>query len=218
MRLLCIDPATTTGWCVLDFNLDDSLICIFDYGFFQIDTTSEYEGEHCIDMQVKISNLISKYEIDEVCLEDYFFSRKARQGANKNVYLRASIMMLCRSAEQKLHYDIINIYNWKKYINGQSRVPKEIKKKYKANANKMVTLISLYDNHDLKFPNMFMNSNTNRLVNFKMDIVDSIAIGMYHIYERYGIDGPVIDCTNYYETYNDTKLPLIYDYKVENDE
>ena len=84
MKLLSIDPATTTGWCVLEFSppgtLDDEegsgMVCIQDYGYFTIDTSSEYEGDHCKNMQNRILDLIDKWNIDEVCLEDYFFSGK----------------------------------------------------------------------------------------------------------------------------------------------
>lgn len=227
MKLLSIDPATTTGWCVLEFSppgtLDDEegsgMVCIQDYGYFTIDTSSEYEGDHCKNMQNRILDLIDKWNIDEVCLEDYFFSRKARQGANKNVYFRGSIITLLRDTtlmknikDEKMHYGIVNIYNWKKYMNGKSTVSKELKKKYKANANKMVTVISLWEKHNIKFPNSFLSEKgKNKMVNMKMDVVDSIAIGLYYIFDKYNTEVPVFDCTDYYKKYNNDKNKLIYE-------
>lgn len=213
MRILSIDPATTTGWCVIEFDRDnDTVICIIDYGFFTINTLSDYEGDHCILMQQTIKNLINKYDVNEICLEDYFFSRRACQGANKNLYYRGAIMIKCR--EMNLVYKIINIYNWKKFINGKSTVSKEMKRKYKSIANKMCTVISLYDTYDIKFPNQFIQSGSDkkRLVNFKMDIVDSIAIGIYFMKEKFSINEPqVIDCTSHYEDYNNNSLKPLYD-------
>ena len=224
-RILSLDPATTTGWCVLEFATDSVGLCIMDYGFFVVDISSKYEGDHCLSMKKEVKELISKWKIDVICLENYYFSRNAKQGANKNLFLRAAIIMLCREFECKVHYEFISVFDWKKFICGRSTPPPEVKKKYKTTANKMMTVISLWDKFKLQFPNRFPRSagccsQTTKPLVFKTDISDSIAIGVYFCYKQYfglfNVDIPIMDCTNYYHKYNDNNIPTLggLDYSI----
>lgn len=217
-RILSIDPATTTGWCILEVTTD--MVCIIDYGFFVVDISSKYEGEHCLSMKQLVNDLITKWKIETVCLESYFFSRNAKQGANKNLFLRASIIMLCRELQCPIHYEFISVFDWKKFICGRSTPSPEVKKKYKTTANKMMTIISLWDKFKLQFPNRFPRNHYSNAQQtkgkpllFKTDMSDSIAIGIYFCFKHYfgvlNLDVPVMDCTNYFHMYNDSAIPSI---------
>lgn len=232
IRILSLDPATTTGWSILEVSTEPAAVCIIDYGFFVVDISSKYEGDHCLSMQQKVNELVAKWDVNMVCLENYYFSRNAKQGANKNVFLRASILMHCRSLKPPLHYEFISVFDWKKFICGRSTPPPDVKKIYKTTANKMMTIISLWDKYKIQFPNRFppcpssggapagrrgvaTNKATKPLV-FKTDISDSIAIGIYFCFKHFfGLsqtDVPVMDCTNYYDQYNDNKFSSLLDY------
>ena len=109
--ILAIDPANTTGWCV--FTKKCKLI---KYGYFTIKST-DFLGDQLIEMMVRIMELIKENDIGYVVVEDYFFSRKFRNGCNLNPAYRSAIHIIVRL--MGLEYSVINPIDWKKFITGK---------------------------------------------------------------------------------------------------
>lgn len=178
MNVLIIDPASSTGYCV--YSVDDKdAVSINDWGFIDVDDVTDYDGDRYIDLRDKVKDLISKHDIDMVGIEDYFFSRRSPQGSTLNCAYRAIIHMLCR--ELDIHYDILNISLWKKYISGRTTPTKEQKAKWgKEPAKKLMTQESLWNRWNIRFPNHSISKKTGKPIKFRYDVVDAVGMAVFH--------------------------------------
>ena len=183
--LLSIDPAHSCGWSVFEIYKESKVIHLVQCDFLEIETKEDgYIGDACISLQNQIRELINKYNVQEVCAEDYFMSSKKCQGANMNVYFRGAIYIACR--ELGLHYDIIPVWGWKSFIAGQTTPGKEMKKYYgKELANKIYIQEALWTRYNLRFPNYSISKNTNKPISLRYDMIDSVGIGLFHIHRRH---------------------------------
>ena len=172
-HILSIDPANNTGWCI--FNKKCKII---KYGFFTIKSTN-FLGDQLIEMMVKIMNLIKENNIGDIVVEDYFFSRKFRNGCNVNPAYRSAIYIIVRL--MGLQYTIINPIDWKKFIVGRVKPTKEEIKLYgKEKAKKIIVRNALKSKYSITFPDIIQNENGKDIA-LKYDIVDAVAIGIYYI-------------------------------------
>jgi Holliday junction resolvasome RuvABC endonuclease subunit len=192
-NILGIDPATSTGYCIITINKDvnipnkEKIANIIKYGYFDIDTSSIYEGNWCIDLQNKIKNIIDEYKINEVAIEDYYFNKKSRNGANINVAYRTSIHILC--CQMNIPYDIISISQWKNFIARRSTPTKEQKNKYgKAHSKKLFIQEALYNEFGIIFPNHSISHKTGKPIGFRSDIVDVIGISIFYCNYKHKIE------------------------------
>lgn len=178
MNVLIIDPANSTGYCI--YKIDNKAsVMITHWGFIDIENTTDYDGDRYIDFGNKIKSLIKDYDIGMIGVEDYFFSGKSPQGATLNCAFRAVVHMIAR--EQNLHYDILNISLWKKYINGRSTSTKEQKAKWgKEASKKLMTQESLWKKWNIKFPNHSLSAITGKPIKFRYDIVDAVGMAIFH--------------------------------------
>jgi Holliday junction resolvasome RuvABC endonuclease subunit len=110
MNILAIDPGESCGYALI--NLDGTHADIYEYGFLEVDKSSEYQGDHCLDLMQQLTDIIKRENIESVCVEDYFFSQKFANGCNVNAAYRTASHILFR--QLKLHYEILNISLWKK--------------------------------------------------------------------------------------------------------
>jgi len=171
--ILVIDPATCTGWCV--FTRKCTLV---DYGFFKLKTV-EYVGDQLIQMMVEVKELIEKFKPYHIVVEDYFFSRRFRQGSNMNPAFRAAIHIIVRLLE--LPYTIINPIDWKKFVAGRVKPTKEEVKKYGKELSKKVMIRdALVSKYNIIFPDMISDASGKK-VKFKYDISDACAMGIYYL-------------------------------------
>lgn len=178
MKVLVLDPANSTGYCIYEFDKSKASANIIDWGFINIEQC-EYVGDQYIDLLDQVDKLICNNDIDQVAVEDYFFSRRSPQGANLNCAYRAMIHMKCRELDK--HYDILNISLWKKYINGRSNPTKEQKAKWgKEPSKKLMTQESLWNKWNIKFPNHSISLKTGKPIKFRYDIVDAVAMAVFH--------------------------------------
>jgi Holliday junction resolvasome RuvABC endonuclease subunit len=178
MKVLVLDPANCTGYCIYEFNKDKASANIIDWGFIEINQHT-YMGDQYLDLLSKIDKLIRDHDIEQVAVEDYFFSRRSPQGANLNCAYRAMIHMKCR--ELKKHYDVLNISLWKKYVNGRSTSTKEQKAKWgKEPSKKLMTQESLWNRWKIKFPNHSISLKTGKPIKFRYDVVDAVAMAIFH--------------------------------------
>lgn len=177
MIILDLDPATSTGFAYC--RTDKKTCDIFRYGFIDIDTSSKYQGDHCINLMKRLDELYKEQPFDEVSLEDYFFGSRFASGCNANTAFRTAIHIWC--CQHNIPYFIYNPSDWKKFISGRSTPTKEQKKKYgKDAAKKIMTQQSLWERFGFRFPNHSLSEKTGKPIMFRYDIVDAIGQLLYH--------------------------------------
>ncbi len=184
MKILVLDPAASTGYAVVTVDGPDATI--HEYGFIDVDTTSLYEGDWCIDLRRQVWNIMNHHMVDEVAIEDYFFSSRFASGTNVNSAYRTAIHILCR--EHGLPYDVLNVSQWKKHVAGRSTPAKEQKKKWgKEAAKKLYMQQALWEIYGIKFPNHSISKKTGKPVFFRFDIVDAVGQAIFHCESKYRV-------------------------------
>ena len=175
MNILALDPAASTGFCII--KVKDDTASIVEYGFVEVED-HEYNGDRCLDLMSKIQDLVTQHKIDRVCIEDYFFSKRFANGCDVNAAFRTAIhIKLC---ELKIPYDILNISLWKKFISGRSTPTKEQKKLWgKEPAKKLMIQDSLWTKYNIRFPNHSLSLKTGKPIKFRSDVVDAVGQGIY---------------------------------------
>lgn len=181
---LIVDPAGTTGYCLVDVDGENANITHFD--LIHIDTSSDYLGDHCIDFKKKIEKLLDDYNIESVGIEDYMARGKFVTGLNTNVSYRAAVHMACR--ERNIHYQILNVTQWKKWVAGTSS-PNKLQKKMwgKEAAKKVYIQEALWEKYDIRFPNHSISDKTGKPVKFKYDVVDAVGQAVFYLENYMGV-------------------------------
>lgn len=184
MNILVLDPAASTGYAVA--KVENNTATIFDYGFIDVDTSSAYEGDWCINLMMHVKYLLQIHDIKEVAIEDYFFSSRFASGTNVNAAYRTAIHILCR--ERKLHYEVLNVSQWKKHVAGRSTPDKLQKKKWgKEAAKKLYMQQALWEKYGIKFPNHSISKKTGKPVGFRYDIVDAVGQAIFYCEGYHGV-------------------------------
>jgi len=180
MIVLIVDPAESTGYCLAEVSEDGTTADIYQYDFIDVDKSSEYEGDHCIDLQNQLKAIIDENAVENAGVETYFFSKKTANGSCTNASYRAAIHITLR--QNDVPYTILNISSWKNYIAGRSTPSKEQKKQWgKDPAKKLYIQQALYDNFGFKFPNHSLSKKTGKPILFRYDIVDAVAMMVYFL-------------------------------------
>lgn len=180
--ILALDPAHSTGYAIV--TVEGQHCEITEYGFIDVDTSSVYVGDWCLDLQKRISIIQERVGANEISVEDYFFGSRFASGSNINPAYRAAIHMWAR--EKGLHYEILNISNWKVFSAGRSTPTKEQKLRWgKEPAKKLMIMQALWERFSMRFPNHSISENTGKPIQFRFDVVDAVAQGMYAAYLRY---------------------------------
>lgn len=170
--VLTIDPGESCGFCVA--RMEDAHADIVEYGYLDVDTTSDYVGDWCNSLAASVESIIKRTGATEIAVEDYFFSSKFCSGSNINPAYRAAIHMTIRRLGLK--YTILNISQWKSFVAGRSVPTKEQKKKWgKTPANKLYMAQAIWDRYKIRFPNHSLSEKTNKPILFRYDIVDAVG-------------------------------------------
>ena len=178
MKLLVLDPATSTGYCLVDIDEEKNKANIYAYGFIDVCIDSDYQGDHCINLMEQVQKLIDEYKINHIAIEDYFFTKRFANGCNVNSAYRTAIHILAR--KNNIEYSILNVSAWKTFIAGRSTPTKEDKKKWGADAAKKLFIQkALWDKFGFKFPNHSLSKTTGKPIVFRYDIVDVVAQATY---------------------------------------
>ena len=188
--VLALDPGASTGYCVIQCWNDDAnkTAVIIAYGTIEPDLSSQYQGDHAISLQHKVKELIDTYQVEEVGMEDYFASGRFAQGTDINYYYRGAIQVLCRTLG--IHYEMLNISNWKTHIAGRSTPTKLQKMTYgKAPAKKIMIQQALWERWRIRFPNHQLSEKTGKPIIYKYDSIDAVGQAIYYAWLRYGIMG-----------------------------
>lgn len=176
MNILVLDPAASTGYCLI--KIEKNYADIYEYGIIDINTKSEYSGDHCLDLMKQLQILIDKHQIKHIAIEDYFFSKKFARGCDVNVAYRTAIHILAR--QNNIEYTILEITSWKKYIAGVANPSAEQKKIWGNDASKKIFIQNaLWKKYGIRFPNHSISSKTKKPIFFRYDIVDAVAQGIY---------------------------------------
>lgn len=126
-RLLAIDPATTTGWVAFERCVEANTLRLVDWSFFDADTSSPYQGDWYLDSESRVVAMLDRvtdngaFVIEHAFVEDYFFSKRACNGASVNVKYRAVIEMCLR--RRAIAYAMIPPASWFAHIVGRVKHP-----------------------------------------------------------------------------------------------
>ena len=92
---------------------------------------------------------------------------------------RTALHMLCR--DKGLHYEVLSISLWKKYVAGRATPTKEQKKQWGAEpAKKLYMQQALYERYGFRFPNHSLSKKTGKPIMFRYDIVDAVAQAVFY--------------------------------------
>lgn len=178
--VLVLDPAVSTGYCLVSMRDQGKKAVIYAYGFIDVDTSSEYSGDWCLDLQRQLERMCKYHGVQHLAVENFFFSKKFAKGSTVNVELRTAIYILAR--KMGLPYTILGISEWKKFISGRSTPTKEQKKMWgHARAKKLAIQQALWERYHIKFPNHSLSTKTGKPVSFRLDIVDAVAQAIYFV-------------------------------------
>ena len=176
--VLVLDPAASTGYCLVSISTDGSRALIYSYGFIDVDCSSEYSGDWCIDLQNQLRKICEKHCVSRLAVENFFFSKRYANGSTVNVELRTAIYIMAR--QMNLPYTILGISEWKKFISGRVTPTLEQKKKWgAARAKKLAIQQALWERYQIRFPNHSISKKTGRPMALRLDIVDVVAQAIY---------------------------------------
>jgi Holliday junction resolvasome RuvABC endonuclease subunit len=180
MIIMVIDPAESTGYCLAEISEDGSTADIYQYDFIDVDKSSDYEGDHCIDLMSQIECIVNENAVENAGVEAYFFSKKFANGSCTNASYRAATHIVLR--QNDVPYTILNITAWKNFIAGRSTPTADQKKKWgKDPAKKLCIQQALYDTFGFRFPNHSLSKKTGKPILFRYDIVDAVAMMVYFL-------------------------------------
>jgi Holliday junction resolvasome RuvABC endonuclease subunit len=176
--LLALDPASSTGYCLVEV-CPGKWANIYEYGFIDVECTSDYQGDHCIDLMTKLQTIIDDHHVDEIAVEAFFYSKKYAQGCEVNQAFRTAIHILSR--QNNIPYTILNISAWKTFIAGRANPTKDQRKVWGvARAKKIYIQEALWNVFSIRFPNHSISTKTNKPISFRYDIVDVVAQAIYY--------------------------------------
>jgi Holliday junction resolvasome RuvABC endonuclease subunit len=175
-NVMIFDPGESTGYCIIEINNNSATI--LQYGFFDIDKSSDYIGDHCINLMTQVEDKLREYKVVKCGIEDYFFSKRTANGSNCNAAYRTAIHILCRMLD--IEYFVINISSWKIYVAGRRNPTKVQKKEWGKSANKIFIQDALWSKWGIRFPNYCISNKTGKCIHPRYDIVDVVAQGIYY--------------------------------------
>lgn len=178
MKVLALDPAESTGYAIMTIADDLSTANIVEYGYIDVDCSSNFQGDHCLDLMRRIDILVKLHDVNHVTVEDYFFSARFANGSNVNAAYRTAIHIYCRL--HNIDYTILNISAWKSFVAGRSVPTKEQKAKWGKEAGKKLFIQqALWERWGFKFPNHSLSEKTGKPIIFRFDIVDVVGQAVY---------------------------------------
>lgn len=179
---IALDPAHSSGFALA--KVTGSHCDIFEYGYIDVDTSSPYIGDWCLDLQSRIEAIHSKHMFSDIGVEAFFFSSRFASGSEVSPAYRTAIHMWAR--QKGMPYSILNIGSWKTIAAGRSSPTKEQKLKWgKTDSKKLYLVQALWERHGIRLPNHSISEKTGKPVIFRYDIADAIGMTIYHAYEKY---------------------------------
>jgi hypothetical protein len=126
----------------------------------------------------QVEKLLVAHKVEQVAIEDYFFSKKFVAGCDLNGAYRTALHILCR--QRGIPYKILNISEWKKFVAGRSTPTPDQKAKWgKDPSKKLYMQQALWQRWGFRFPNHSLSNLTGKPILFRYDIVDAVAQAVY---------------------------------------
>ena len=187
MYFLAIDPASCTGYAIGKVSNND--ITLEDHGIIEVkhEVTegNSSVGRTCNAMYENVESILDRMTERPTCvyIEDYFFSSRARNGVNLNLYLRGAVAMVLDKKE--INYKFVSPSEWKSFVTGirSGRPTKHMKDTWGTQANKKIIVDKLKERYDIDFPDTITINGRKR--KFKYDISDATGILLYGIHTDY---------------------------------
>lgn len=171
--LLSIDPSLKcTGWSILkisnngNFNLDDKNVELVDYGI--IPTHSLKHGHALMYFEKVITNIITQYSPDYVCVESPF-AGKNRDTIQKLAHVHGVLQLTC--AKNNLDIVYFSVMTAKSVVSGGMKTKKD--DGTKKTGDEMKQEIA-----DIVINTLGKNSFKNE---YTLDVTDAISIGFTFI-------------------------------------
>ena len=184
VRVLALDPASSTGYARCAVSKRTNRVEIVDYGILEVKNEpdgGEFSsvGRTCNSLKDKVSELLDPMP-EYVYIEDYFFSSRFTRGVNLNLYLRGSVCMLLD--ERGIKYKFLSPSQWKTFVTGTKggRPSKAMKEEHGKSANKTVITQKLEERYGIRFPEKIVIGG--RLRKFKYDVSDAVGIAFCGIH------------------------------------
>lgn len=179
---LAVDPGKTSGFAVARVRAAGACttLDIIEAGYIEVDCSSPFTGDWCIDLQRQLDALALAHGApDVVGVEDYFFSKRTCTGAGVNAALRTALHMWSRA--RGVPYEVLGICAWKAFVCGHSRPTRAQKAEWGATrANKEFVAHALRVRHGLALPERVPSAKGGaRTVAFKHDTADALAQCIY---------------------------------------
>lgn len=183
MIILVLDPANSTGYCLAKVQIDEegyyTSADIYEYGFIDVDHSSDMQGDHCLDLMARLQSLIDDHWVEHIAVEDYFFSKRFVNGCNANAAYRTAIHILAR--QNDISYTVLNISAWKSFVAGRSTPTKDQVLRWgKEAAKKLFIQQALWDRFGFRFPNHSFSEKNGKPIAFRYDIVDVVGQAVYY--------------------------------------
>lgn len=116
-RVLAIDPATSTGWAVLDVSPDGATLVVA-CGHFRVRANAPFDGDALLDLRARTASLIDAHgPVGRAYVEDFFFAKRACTGANLSVKQRGAVEMELRS--RAIEYELVSPSAWFGFVVGR---------------------------------------------------------------------------------------------------
>ena len=178
-KVLVLDPAKSTGYCVIHLFPEQTRTLIIAYGNIQVTVTDGLEGQAYLDLETKVKQLIDQYQPESIAMECYFMSGADKfGGCNLNVGFRAILQTLaCRFS---MPYEMLNISQWKKSVALSSRPSAaQIEKWGKTAANKLFIQQALFERFNIRFPEYCVSPESGRVVQYRSDAMDAVGMATF---------------------------------------
>lgn len=193
MAVLVLDPAHSTGYALMRLTADRARADIFEYGHVDVDTSSDFQGDHCINLIDRVREFIVAHQVEHIIVEDYFFSKRTAKGCNVNAAYRTAIHICARQAG--IPYTIIGIGEWKRYVAGAARPTKTQRKAWGKKAEKLMIQDALWTKFRIKFPNHSISETTGKPIMPRLDEVDAVGQAIYAAAIIFNVPRAAIGCS-----------------------
>lgn len=171
MKILSIDPATSTGFSVFE---DGKLK---EYGFFKP------SGKKCETMNQKLYYIYNFFfqkikdgNFDFVVVEDFKVGKFA-SAAESGYSIRAMFRLMTEQLNVK--HEVINVTDWHKFLVGSTQATKKQKQELGKDALKIITGRKLRLVYEID--SSCMNHFSGKIKETPFDVYDSIGIGHYFL-------------------------------------
>lgn len=171
--ILAIDPATTTGFVIFDEKETSGgkQFILYSHGYWTL-THLDNHGKLCNEAYAKLTDILVSCDIQHAFIENYFFARRAPNGADVNYKIRAAYEMALSS--KNIEYTFVAPSSWYSFVVGPSG------RALKGAARKQRVRLVVRERYGL---DAIPEREGRRLTPY--DVFDAAGIGIYGMLQRW---------------------------------